>query len=317
MKPKMYSFDEIGLIPSITTKIESRKDIVFDEKLPIFISPMTCILSDKNFEEYKQSRFIPIYPIKFGDTSRYKRLIDGDWISVTLNEFEDWFCNSDELKTDNVYKVLIDCANGHMERIYRCVKKAKKKYKKLIVMIGNIANPETYKKCCDAKIDYVRVSAGTGSHCSTSVVTAFHASLPWLLTEINKIKKRRLFFKTKVIADGGIDSISKIIKSFALGADYVMLGKMIAECGETGTYKLYYGQASVQGQIDRFGQQKSYPEGVQSRVFVKYSLNNFTQQIISSLRSALSYGNAKTLKEFIGKVKYKIQSLNEFKCYDK
>ena len=247
------------------------------------------------------------------------------------------------------YKILIDCANGNMEELFSIVKDAKQEYgDKLVVMIGNIANPETYIECCRAGVDYVRVGIGGGSGCTTSVQTGIHSSMPWILEGIKKIKRDYYYipvnghpslacFKkylqhhdwtmTEIVADGGITNPSRAIKCLALGADYVMMGKAFAHCEEvnhmrisspeTGIRNQYYGQSSEQGQLDRFGKVKANPEGTSVMISVNTTLKEFTDKFEAALRSAMSYCGAKTLNDFIGKVKYEYMSPDEFRAYNK
>lgn len=360
----MYSLDEIGLIPAEVSDIKHRADVnpfvkspFGGEMLPVFVAPMTCVLNSENICTFARSKVEPILPVTSKLWMDRTQLPTGSrwlgWTAMTLDEFKHYFCgcNAQEGKK---YHILIDVANGHMKELFDVVKDAKQEYgKDLVVMIGNIANPETYIECCKARVDYVRVGIGGGSGCTTSVQTGIHASIPWLLKEINSAKSHIKFlenyeqyldkedkeiraikgFRTKVVADGGINTIAKAIKCLALGADYVMMGQCFAECEEGSAngcvrahlregdtlYKehLYYGQASEPGQMDRFGKIKSNPEGMAKWVPVKYTLKEFTGKFEAALRSAMSYCGAHNLEEFIGKVKYEYMSQAEFGAFIK
>ena len=316
---KMFSLNEISLLPSsYPTDINSRSKInPYDNgKLPIFISPMTCILNSDNFNTFQESKVIPIIPrgvsaCKFDNDS---------WIAYSLTDFEK------SLEYDlNEMKILIDIANGHMQKIYDLVKIAKAKYPKLTIMIGNIAHPQMYSYCCEAGVDYVRVGIGGGNGCSTSVQTGVHASLPWLLENIKEIKKINNG-KTKIIADGGIDRTDKAIKCLALGADYVMMGRVFAQCEEAcgkiitinnQRYHEYYGMASNKGQEDISGGCSKNPEGIVTAVPILYDLNTYCNSFEAALRSAMSYTGAHDLEEFKNNTKHMYQSIDEFKAYDK
>lgn len=356
----MYSLDEIGLIPAATSSIKHRADVnpFYGNKLPIFVAPMTCLLNLENWETFYNSKVIPIWPIR--DANNKMREIPQDdlvgWTAMTIEEFKWVFnaCRANGTVPKGYFKVLIDCANGNMEELFSIVKNAKQEYEdKLVVMIGNIANPETYLKCCKAGVDYVRVGIGGGSGCTTSVQTGIHASMPWILEGIMKLKKeipiinthtgittllpfdsfleRYKTKATKIVADGGITNPSRAIKCLALGADYIMMGKAFAECKEVdvhqreefdGPFDLkyfnhYYGQSSEQGQMDRFGKVKANPEGTNLWVPVTTTLKEFTDKFEAALRSAMSYCGAKTLDDFIGKVKYEYMSPDEFRAYNK
>lgn len=332
----MYSLDEIGLIPAVTSSIKHRADVnpFYGNKLPIFVAPMTCLLNLDNWETFYNSKVIPIWPVR--DANNPDRELPPDdligWTAMTVDEFKWIFRNHTAPRNvpKEYFKVLIDCANGNMEELFSIVKDAKQEYGDgLVVMIGNIANPETYLECCKAKVDYVRVGIGGGSGCTTSVQTGIHASMPWILEGIKEAKKKIYWYGplTKIVADGGITNPSRAIKCLALGADYVMMGKVFAHCKEVNHMRMespeigirnqYYGQSSEQGQLDRFGKVKANPEGTSVLVSVDTTLKEFTDKFEAALRSAMSYCGARNLNDFIGKVKYEYMSPDEFRAYNK
>ena len=329
--PKMISLDEVTLIPASKSYIKSRSHcnpyIGDTDKLPIFIAPMTCLINNENYNNIRESKFIPILPVsyKYNDGSKIFTKEAYKWQAISINSLK----NIDEdTLPKNPSNILIDCANGNMDIIFETVVRIKSKLKDNIsIMIGNIANPETYEQCILSGVDYVRVGIGGGGGCLTSVNTGIHCSLPWIIKECLDIRERYKNRKhTKIVADGGINSIDKIIKCLALGADYVMIGEMFARCYEACSpinqskgfiYREYYGQASTQGQIDRFGITKSYPEGTVKEVIVENSMNNLITAIEASLRSAMSYCNCSSLKDFINNRYVRIQSIDEYRAYYK
>lgn len=329
--PKMISLDEITLIPASKSYIESRNHcnpyIENTDKLPIFIAPMTCLINRENYSYIRESKFIPILPVsyKYNNGSEVFTKDFYEWQAISINSLKN--INIDTLTKDSS-NILIDCANGNMNIIFETVKKIKAKLKDDIsIMIGNIANPGTYEQCILSGVDYVRVGIGGGGGCLTSVNTGIHCSLPWIIKECLEVRERYKNRKhTKIVADGGINSIDKIIKCLALGADYVMIGEMFARCYEACSpiyqskefkYREYYGQASEQGQIDRFGIIKSYPEGTAKEVVVESSINDLIPAIEASLRSAMSYCNCSSLNEFIKNIYVRIQSIDEYRAYYK
>ncbi len=320
----MLSFDEIALLSAPISYIKSRNDVnpfyFYGTKLPIFVSPMTCILDDKNFDLFNNSKVIPIRPVRYGNILIH----DTNWQALTLDDFIKYFTvESDVILKKNNYHILIDCAHGAMERIFTSVKKAKELYPNITIMIGNISNPKTYLECCRSKIDYVRIGVGGGKGCLTSVLTGFHASLPWLITECKRFYwSSSIPFRTQIVADGGINTIDKAIKALALGADWVMMGMAFAKCKEAcgrlaDGQRVYYGQSSVLGQLDRFGKIKGHVEGCVVNIEPEYTIEEYSDKFEEVLRSAMSYANATNLSQFISEVSWEEQTIHEFNCYNK
>lgn len=352
----MYSLDEIGILPSSkATNISSRSECspLGDlGTLPIFVSPMTSVVDESNYQLFTDANVIPIIPRRVDNLQFRLNACNHVWCAFSLKEFETFFCEGEP--SDECPLVLIDMANGHMKKIYDLVKKAKEKWSTIIIMVGNIAHPDLYWECYDAGVDYVRVGIGTGSVCTTGVKTGVHASMEWLLQQL---AKRRSMIKEspkpkkapKIIADGGISTIDRAIKCLALGADYVMMGKMFAQCKEACGYvrtkwpddsdttlkyfasltkaesdriiemypkeRLYYGMASERGQKD-ISNTKKAEEGIEIWVPVEYTLESLLSQFDSALRSAMSYTGCRTLEEFKN-VKWEYMSPSERNAYYK
>ena len=167
--------------------------------LPIFASPMATITNEWNIEIWKQNKIMPILPRNIGAAEKIETRIQnvsefierGEWVALSLKEFEYLFATEKEVDDPEVkvdgkkqglklhmfepikngtYRICVDLANGHMRSLYETINKAKALSRKrgytLIVMTGNIANPDTYKWICRyAEVDYIRISIGTGNNC--------------------------------------------------------------------------------------------------------------------------------------------------------
>ena len=245
-----YSYNDIMVKPAILSTIEHRAECnPYDENgfLPLFTAPMDSVVGINNFELFEKNGIIPILPRTETLADRLTYSEDGKWAAFSMQEFEAHFTKNDLFKPNEnkQLKVLIDIANGHVARLYELVRKAKKIYgDKIQVMVGNIANPETYRVCVESQVDYVRCSVGTGAGCITSSNTAIGYPIASLISEIAEIKKE--FIErgadksklTKIIADGGIRNYSDVIKALALGADYVMCGSIFSKMMESSAVKL-------------------------------------------------------------------------------
>jgi IMP dehydrogenase/GMP reductase len=237
-----YGYNDLCIVPAVKTSIESRSEcdpFYKDNTLPIFASPMSAVVSVENFHLWERNNIIPILPRNIDYNIRYDFLRQGKWVALSLTEFEDIFINNDDFveEVSVIPHVLIDVANGHMQHLIDICKKVKRGWgDNIVLMAGNIANPDTYIEYCEAGIDYVRCSIGSGSCCTTASNTAVHYPIASLIDEINTIKESRKHiyesaydkFCTKIIADGGIRNFSDVVKALALGADYVMIGGVFA-----------------------------------------------------------------------------------------
>jgi IMP dehydrogenase/GMP reductase len=272
------------------------------------------------------------------------------WTAVGLKEAEYLLNNYKELnKYKYTIKICIDQANGHMSKLLELCSKLKDKFNKISIMTGNIANPNTYEIYARHGIDYVRVGIGGGNACTTSVQTGIHFPMGSLLTNIFEEKQKvsiniKLGVKykslPKIVADGGISRIDQVVKALALGADYVMLGKVFAQtdeaCGDCEsyfstlenkyvTYREYFGMSTEKAQelinkaslfpVENF--QPKHTEGQVQSVKISYSLNDWVNDFKHALKSCMSYNNSKKLDQFIGKVRYNTMSISTFNNYMK
>lgn len=238
-----YGYNDVMIQPAVVSDIEHRSECnpyIEDGMLPIFTAPMSTVVDTQNYDLFYENHLFAILPRNIDWEIRKEWIYEGKWVAVSLSEFEDFIC--DEAKffqrpNDYRLRIVIDVANGHMKKIFKLSCIAKSIHgNRLEIMSGNIANPETYNKYCEAYIDYVRVGIGGGAGCITSSNTGIHDGIASLLYDINSTKtyrKRTGRFYTKVIADGGIRGYSDVIKALALGADYVMIGSLLAQTVES------------------------------------------------------------------------------------
>lgn len=251
LETKGYGYNDLTLIPKIISRVDSRSQCnpFVDNKLPIFTAPMASVVNDKNYKEFIKNDIIPIIPRNINIEIR-KEMMTYSWIALSLNEFKELFINKcNEIKQNKTYHICIDIANGHMESLYEICAVAKDYALShnyiLIIMTGNIANPETYKWICKFNdnsnhkiIDCIRIGIGGGSGCITTSNVSCHYPQASLIDECYKHKKHYLNYTykdicPKIIADGGIRNYDHVIKALALGADYVMIGSLFAQCIES------------------------------------------------------------------------------------
>jgi IMP dehydrogenase/GMP reductase len=276
---------------------------------------MDTVIDKGNSFLFKGKGFKICYPR--GVESFYK-----GFESVSLDEFEKMVNSGLNLRVN----ILVDIANGHMEKLYNLSKKFIEIYSNSKLMIGNIANPKTYEKFAEIGVHYIRVGIGGGSGCLTSANTGVHYPMASLIKECYDIKKQ-WGYETKIVADGGFRNYDDIIKALALGADYVMLGgvlnKTLESCSDTLLFgKLKLSKETANKVWNKFPFMRKYlykefrgmstkavqrkwgklklttSEGVHRINKVEYTLEGWTENFKDYLKSAMSYTNSKNLKSF-------------------
>lgn len=251
LEQRKYTYNDLSIVPTKESDISSRSQcnpfVGGTNMLPLFTAPMDSVVGMENYSKWDENGIHVIIPRTINLETRLNLAKEGYWIAVSLNEFK---ANFVDTITDKPCRVLIDVANGHMKIIYDLVKEAKKKNKNLAIMVGNIANPETYRVAQDAGVDYIRCGIGAGKGCITSSNTSIHFPMASLISETYEVKKQ-INGTTKIVADGGIRNYSDIIIALALGADYVMVGSVFTKMLESAALT-YFSYTAGNGEWFKF-----------------------------------------------------------------
>lgn len=329
------SYNDIAIIPALCSNIQHRAECIpynEDGFLPLFTAPMSSVVDDKNFNIFEENKIHAIIPRTVDLEIRINFFLKEKWIALSLTEFENLFLSNDKTLNFNNGYVLIDIANGHMNKLFDLVKKAKEIYKtQLKIMIGNIANPLAYKKVFECNADYVRLGIGGGKGCITSSNTGIHYPMASLIYDTNKYRKKlskkysiNMTDMPKIIADGGIRNYSDIIKALALGADYVMCGyifsKMYESSGKHMINTKINDAESLLNEINKisFENEEEYKKTLcKSNLIIKkyYGMSTKKAQL------EINHGNKKMLKTSEGKeedivIEYTINGwIQNFKHY--
>ena len=148
-----YDWNDISIIPEAISSISSRKDVdsSYSGKLPLFTAPMDKVIDNTNVEVFEQNNINICLPRHV----KYEQLKNDNYFySYGLDEIIELL----DKKTQLPKRVLIDVANGHMKKLYDTAKYIKETFgDKIELMVGNIANPDTYRKYCEIGVDYIRV----------------------------------------------------------------------------------------------------------------------------------------------------------------
>lgn len=238
-----YSYRDLTIVPATLSTIDSRSQcnpyIENTNKLPIFTAPMASVVNEHNYEIFEIYGITPIIPRNVDYGKRIELLNKEKWVAMSLSEFQNYFVNN-SLEAHKTYKVCIDVANGHMMKLYDLCKLAKSRAEldnyEVVIMTGNIANPQTLDYIVERNcVDYIRVGIGGGCGCTTATHPGVHYPQASLVRECYMVKNAD---RPKIIADGGIKNYDDAIKALALGADYVMIGSLFAQCIESAGKKV-------------------------------------------------------------------------------
>jgi len=197
--------------------------------------------------------------------------------------------------------IVIDVAHGHHKNVEKMLMWCKNNLDdKVDIIAGNIATKEAAQELESWGADGLRVGIGGGSLCTTRVKTGFGVPNVSCIEDITSVAK------TPVMADGGIRSSGDISKALAIGASSVMLGSLIAGTDEApgqivetqkGLYKRYRGSASLETKVTH-GQKARNVEGESTTIPYKGGVKFIVNGLIDGVKSALSYGGAKSLEDF-------------------
>lgn len=212
--------------------LNSRSEVKLGNKLPLMVAPMDTVLDNENYKTFLDAGIIPIMP---RGTSVKHMDLNKVFLSVSLDEFVNLYCQTQYEITSSAPQVCIDVANGNMPKLHKAIKQAKEIHgEELVIMAGNISSLKAFEVLSRAGADYIRVGVGTGTSCNTTHHTGVGCNLPDLLKQLFRFRNiGNLPTKTKIIADGGFKKYSDVIKALYWGADYVMSGSIFAQCLES------------------------------------------------------------------------------------
>ena len=292
------TYDDILLVPQYSD-IQSRKEIDIGNNLdaqirlslPIISAPMDTVTGasmattmdragglgiihryNSIDDQVRQViKAIGAQSLKFRCIEVVNPLIEVGAAVGVIGDFEERAC---ALVDAGVSVVCIDVAHGHHVLVERAIKRLKDIFgDETHIMAGNVATSEGYRALSDWGADSVRCNVGGGSICTTRVQTGH--GVPGLQTVMDCAQHKK--DKTKIIADGGIRNSGDIVKAIAAGADFVMVGSLLAGTEEApgelsydkfGARKSYRGMASKEAQFEWKGEYSSN-EGISTTMFSK------------------------------------------------
>jgi GMP reductase len=273
----------------------------------------TCLVKTYSVEEL----------LEYFNTDDYLRT---NHVAMSIGISDDDWCklqNVMGLVDGNLKYVCVDVANGYSERFTQFIRKLRKEYPNIVIIAGNVVTGEMTEELILSGADIVKVGIGPGSVCTTRIQTG--VGFPQLSAVIECADAAH-GLGGHIIADGGCTCPGDVAKAFGAGADFVMLGGMLAghdegggevitktyatnevsNSGATGSFiketkqfVQFYGMSSKAANDKHFGGLQEYRSSEGRDVLVPYRgpVKNTVQDVLGGLRSTCTYAGANTLKQ--------------------
>jgi IMP dehydrogenase len=320
MTTTAITYDDVLMVPAYNHH-ESRRVVDIGStdrlgklslKLPVISANMDTITESKmaNFMHEKGAigalhRFMSIED----NIAEFKKCQGHVFVSIGCTQAE--LERAEALRDAGAQYFCIDVAHAHAKYVGKTLKILRKLLVDQCIMAGNVATyaGADYLASCGA--DIIKAGIGGGSVCSTRIKTGF--GVPMLSCIMDCARTDR-----SIVADGGLRTPGDIVKALAFGADFVMIGGMLAGTEPTPgkviqkpsgeKVKMYRGMASKEAQEDFIGQMHEWKtsEGVQTEVPYQETSDAIIADIIGGLRSGLTYAGASRIPELQRKLNYVI-----------
>lgn len=319
---KGLTFDDVVLVPGYNG-IKSRQLVTTSVSLkgrefgiPLISSNMDTITEDGMANMMGAlggmailHRFLSIEQ----NVEMFRRVQFKDSTGISIGVGEDGLVRAEALVDVGASIICVDVAHGHSKEVNRTIKSLRQKYKENILIIaGNVATYAGADYLAAAGADAIKVGIGSGSVCTTRVKTGFGVPQLTALHDCRKVDR-------VLISDGGTRFPSDAVKALAAGADFVMLGGMLAGTDETpgqvfeelrGSHKVHFkrfrGMASKEAQDDFMGGMADWKtaEGVAVEVPAKGPVKSVVQDLMGGIRSGMTYCGASTIKDLQRKAQF-------------
>ena len=317
---KYLTFDDIALMPQYNN-VPSRTEPTVETWLtkdiqvgiPLIPANMDTVIGEELAEIILRNGSYPIFH-RFTSLEQQFKWIEKFngrvFISAGLGKLADTLI----LLEGGAMGVCLDVAHGHSKEMLDTIENIKRAYPDAQVIAGNICSTMAYQDLVNAGADAVKVGIGPGAACTTRIVTGFGAPQ---FTAIRNIAQLANKLRVPIIADGGIRNSRDVVLALAAGASTIMMGKLFAITEESaatkrtksGSQKLeakYRGQASADFQNEFYGglKEKTVAEGTDFWAEVSGPAQALIDELMGGLRSGLTYGGARSIKELQRKAEF-------------
>ena len=316
------TYDDVQILPKhsdiehrsncdITTRVTKNWEL----KIPIVSSPMDTVTECTMAQEMNElgglgiiHRFMGIHE-QADHVGRVTLGVSSAAIGVTGDFIE----RAQELVNGGCKILCMDVAHGHHKLIKDGIRRIQNEVTgRYDLLVGNIATAEAARNLCEWGADGLRIGIGGGSLCSTRIQTGVGVPMVSSIRDCVSVADE---YNVPCMADGGVRSTGDVCKGLGAGADTVMLGSLLSGTKETpgvvtkqGMWpnevlqKKYRGSASVESKLDR-GEKKNV-EGYSTTVPYKGKVKRIVEDVISGLRSSMSYVGAYTIEEYQAKCEF-------------
>ena len=319
------SFDDILLLPQYSD-IQTRNDIKIKQNLekvdvyslPIISSPMDTITGEAMVTAMNESGGTAILH-RYNTIDEQSKMVmnvtsRGHTVGAAIGIGDDCIDRALALTRSGVTFLCIDVAHGHHSKVQKALKELRHTLgSEMHIMAGNVATLEAFNDLADWGADSIRVGIGGGSICSTRIQTGH--GMPTLQSVMDCAQSDR---DAALIADGGIRTSGDIVKALAAGADFVMLGSLLAGTDETpgtvintkdGRRKVYRGMASKEAQW-KWRHRVSSVEGISHTVPLKGPVKDILGELRTGIRSGISYSGADSIISLQSKARFIRQTVS-------
>jgi IMP dehydrogenase len=310
------TFDDVLLVPQYSD-IKSRSEVTLTSELsegmelrvPIISAPMDTVcgrLMATRLAEFGALGIVHRYNTIETQTAIVAEASDGGLknVGAAIGITGDYIERAAALIDAGATTLCLDVAHGDHVLMHVGAHNIIDKFgDKAHIMAGNIATYTGALALAQLGVDSIRVGIGGGSICSTRIQTGH--GMPTLASVFECVQVKEKFPDLKIIADGGIKTSGDMVKALAAGADFVMVGSLLAGTAEAPgeivykdgeKYKSYRGMASKDAQMDWRGKTSSL-EGVATVIPYKGQVFPVLSGLENGIRSGLSYSGARNLQE--------------------
>lgn len=307
-------FDDVLIKPCIS-QVESRKAVELTRELvngwkpiPVMSANMDTVTGTEMAYALAKKNWIAVMH-KYVDKPEIKELYDK--METENIDFRNVFFSRGTSENDRnklidrlefeprISSVCIDVANGYRQSVFDYLDRLRNGVcKDKVLMVGNVATPDAVEAYAKIGVDIVKCGIGPGSACITRVQTG--VGVPQLTMVLETTQAVHGKYDTLICSDGGCRRPGDIAKAFVAGADFVMLGGMLAghnECPGEITYaggkklKRFSGMASRQSQwngVPMYGAEEGKTVFIDAKGPIEDTLN----EIEGGLRSTCTYTNS-------------------------